>query len=268
MHIKSFIKRYLLPLIAINLFQPIYRLLHRLSLIGMNIGPVGEFATSGEARLVRKLMQLAPPNATIFDVGANRGEFSLACCPFLPESSRIFAFEPSPTIYLTLIDNLARAGLTDRVTAVQLGLSDHSGSASIFVNSGFEGCSSLHVRHLTECVEAEPIKLTTLDEFCHNNAVTKLFLVKIDIEGEELACLRGACVFLSLQQVDYITFEFGGCDIQSRVFLKDFWDLLSPHYELFRILQNSVWPWQRYSELDEIFTTTNFLAVRRGLPIP
>lgn len=266
---KVAIKRYLLPLFAVSWLQPLYRLMHRISLVGMNIGPVGEVETSGEATLIRKLMALAPANAVICDVGANIGEFSIRCAQAAPAGATIYAFEPSPSTYQRLTDRLRAVPAGHRLAAVQVGLSDQIRETTISVPAGYEGGASIHTRVASHVeTKTEKIKLTTLDAFCAEKDVRHIFFLKLDIEGEEFACLRGASRLLASGQIDYLQFEFGGCDVQSRVFLKDFWDLLSPSFQLYRILQGSLWLWKGYHELDEIFTTTNFLAVRRTLPRP
>lgn len=256
---------------GIRLLQPCYRLLHRFSLVGMNMGPVGEIATSGEASLIPKLLRLAPPDAVICDVGANWGEFSIRCARHAPTGARIFAFEPSPTTVKRLQQEIDSSGNTGRIIAIPQGLSDRPRKAELSIATGYEGNASVHQRHqahLEQMAQHELIHLITLDAFCYARNIERIFLLKVDIEGEEFACLRGAHDLLVGHKIDYLQFEFGGCNIQSRVFLKDFWDLLSADFRLYRILQNSLSPWTRYHELDEVFTTTNFLAVRRGLPQP
>lgn len=269
--LKAFFKHYLFPFIAIPLLQPLYKLLHRIALVGMNMGPVGEIATSGEARLIRKLMSSAPTDAVICDVGANLGEFAIRCARCAERPVRIFAFEPSPGTFQRLLAELTDPVVQARIVPVQEGLSDQMREATILVTAGFEGNASLHTRHqphLISTAQSEKIRLNTLDAFCRAHNLERIFFLKVDIEGEEFACLRGAEGLLREGRVDYLQFEFGGCNIQSRVFLKDFWDLLSPTFDLYRILQVGLCPWSRYHELNEVFTTTNFLAVRRGLPSP
>lgn len=272
-HTKFFIKKFLLPLAGMKLFQPVYRAMHRASLAGMNIGPVGEIQTSGETALAKKLLQFAPNRSVIMDIGANVGEFCLFCAAQASggKKSRIFAFEPSPSIHERLCANIRAARSCDQVTGIPLGLSSRSRNTHLYVTQGYEGNSSLYTRplgHLTESAADEQIQLVTLDEFCSKHGVNHIFFVKIDIEGEEFACLQGAQNLISHDRIDYIQFEFGGCNIQSRVFLRDFWELLTPRYDLFRVLQRGLDPIPKYHELLEIFTTTNFLAVRRGERIP
>jgi len=268
---KRIIKRYVLPVLAIGPLQGFYRLLHRVALVGMNMGPVGEIETSGEAPLIRRLMRMAPSDAVVFDVGANTGEYSLRCARLLQATARVYAFEPSPSTFGRLGNSIAESRLQDRIVPVPEGLSDSIRSATLSLTQNYEGNASLHQRHqqhLNEHAQLETIHLNTLDAFCAERQIARIFLVKLDVEGEEFACLRGAARLLAEKRIDYVQFEFGGCNIQTRVFLKDFWDTLVPTFEIYRLLQNGLCPWEKYHELDEIFTTANFLAVKRGLPAP
>lgn len=269
---KLLIKHLIIPIFAIRLIQPFYRLLHRLSLVEMNIGPVGEISTSGEVRLIKRIMHLAPEAAVLFDVGANVGEFSIRLAQAGSAPVKIYAFEPSPSIHARL-SNAIRTHSTNtrRIIPILEGLSDQITSSTLSITAGFEGNASLRQRdqiQLSQSAITERISLNTIDNFCTQNCIGRIFFLKLDVEGEEFACLRGASNLFAGGCIDYIQFEFGGCNIQSRVFLKDFWDLLSPAYDIYRVVQNGLFPEKKYHELLEIFTTTNFLAVRRGLPVP
>ena len=65
------------------------------------------------------------------------------------------------------------------------------------------------------------------------------------------------------QRIRLIQFEFGGTSIDSRTYFRDFWQLLSPNYTLYRIVGNGLRRIDAYSEFLEIFVTVNFLAERR-----
>ena len=49
--------------------------------------------------------------------------------------------------------------------------------------------------------------------------------MKMDIEGHEPFALRGAKNSLQKGLFRYIQFEYGGCNIDSRTYLKDFYDI-------------------------------------------
>jgi hypothetical protein len=54
--------------------------------------------------------------------------------------------------------------------------------------------------------------------------------------------VEGAGELLDGSRIRAIQFEFGGTAMDSRVFLRDFFHLLSPQYALHRLLPNGLWP--------------------------
>ena len=71
--------------------------------------------------------------------------------------------------------------------------------------------------------------------------------------------LLGAAQMLKKKKIQFIQFEFGGCNIDSRTFFQDFWYLLKDDYQFYRIVRNGLQPINGYSEALEIFMTINFL---------
>jgi hypothetical protein len=63
-----------------------------------------------------------------------------------------------------------------------------------------------------------------------------------------------------------LQFEFGGCNIDTRTFFQDFWYFFkSYNFDIYRVGPFGVKEIVAYSELDEFFSTTNFIAVNRKL---
>lgn len=110
----------------------------------------------------------------------------------------------------------------------------------------------------------ETIKIITLDNFCVDNNINHIHYLKLDVEGHELSVLKGAKNTFSSAKIDWIQFEFGGCNIDSRTYFRDFFDLLSPNYNIYRLVRNGLVPINRYHETLEIFTTTNFIAISKA----
>ena len=100
--------------------------------------------------------------------------------------------------------------------------------------------------------------MTTVDAYCAAEGIERVDYLKVDAEGHDLAVLQGAAGMLEVG-VRFVQFEFGGGNIDSRTFLRDFVRLLEPRYRISRVLTDGLEPVD-YSERDEVFLTTNFLA--------
>ena len=85
----------------------------------------------------------------------------------------------------------------------------------------------------------------------------------MDVEGHELKILNGAKGMIDSNSIDYIQFEFGGCNIDSRTYFQDFWYLLNDKYKFNRILKDGLFEINSYKEIYECFITTNFLLERK-----
>ena len=61
-----------------------------------------------------------------------------------------------------------------------------------------------------------------------------------------------------------IQFEFGGSNIDTRTFFQDFWYFFKDrNFSIYRITPNGILPIREYTEHDEFFSTTNYIAVNR-----
>jgi len=86
----------------------------------------------------------------------------------------------------------------------------------------------------------------------------------MDVEGSELKILEGMGIFI--KKIKLIQFEFGGCNIDSRTFFQDFWYYFKKNnFDLFRITPTGPKKIKEYSESDEFFRTTNYIALNNNL---
>ena len=227
---------------------------------GRNFSENGE----GKAMLyVLDSLKLKYPQGklVLFDVGANVGGYSKELVKVFGGNGSIYAFEPSFSTYATLIDNTKSYA---NITCHNLGLSNKTASMTLFSNEEGSGIASVYKRRLDhfniDMTISHECHFTTADEFCNENNVERIHFLKMDVEGHELSVLEGAKKLLDNHKIDYIQFEFGGCNIDSRTFFQDFWYLLSDRYNIYKIVPRGLFQIKQYTELLEIFTCTNFLA--------
>jgi hypothetical protein len=91
--------------------------------------------------------------------------------------------------------------------------------------------------------------------------------LKIDTEGHELDVLNGALNMIKNKKTQIVTFEFGGCNIDSRTYFQDFYYFFKDNdmKNMFRITPSGyLAPIIKYKEIYEQFRTTNFLVVLKN----
>ena len=137
------------------------------------------------------------PDPVLYDVGSNIGYYPVR---FGAAASRVYAFEPVGGTFATMRANVERNGL-DHVVPLQLALSDADGTAEIDIWSS-SGSNTLYRRrfgadHPHTLLGSETIELARLDRLTAAGELAPPDVVKIDVEGAELAALRGAAETLS-----------------------------------------------------------------------
>ncbi|MBL8030442.1 MAG: FkbM family methyltransferase [Candidatus Doudnabacteria bacterium] len=259
---KSFFKKIIGNFLGRTEGQAFFRLLHILALRGMNFGGGTLPAESGEEWVINYALEKnTSSNLTVFDVGANKGDYTESWLR-LSKQKQVFvhAFEPSKSLANFLIQRFEKK----RVKIHNLALGEKEGEMTLFAESEGSGLGSLYERNLEHAgVKLKPqekIRLSTLSSFCREVGVDSIYFLKLDVEGYEFNILRGSGDLLLQKKIRFVQFEFGGTDIDARVFFKDFYLLLSPNYKIYRILKNGLQEISKYSELDEVFMTTNYLA--------
>jgi FkbM family methyltransferase len=273
-YISGLIKRILLrQFVRGPRLQQLWSRLNTLAIFGMNYGGGGCIESSGEDWVLSDVVAKACEGLSspvVFDVGANVGDYSLHIRHHIP-SAFIYAFEPSELVYRQLTQNLSARGDV-KAKSYNIGFSDAEKDVELY-SYAIEGreislLASLDRRLPTQVLEtrvssSERIQTKTIDGFCATNAIDRIDFLKLDVEGHELAILRGASQFLASGAITMIQFEFGPANIYSRTYFYDFWSLLSEDYDLYRIIPRGIVPIRYYGEHREVFLTTNYLAVLR-----
>jgi FkbM family methyltransferase len=147
---------------------------------------VGRF----EVQKHQAVLSLVKPGMTFVDVGANKGDFGLLAAQLVGENGRVLSFEPEPTnchwirksIELNGYKNMVlyEAALADANEQSQLFLGKQSGWHSIVESLPNRNCGTI------------PISKRTLDSVLQETGSNRVDVMKIDVEGAEMAVLRGA----------------------------------------------------------------------------
>lgn len=149
-------------------------------------------ADEGVLRLIKRHL---PEDGTFLDIGANIGSFTLVGAR-VAKRGRVHSFEPSDHHFRRLSHNVALNGFGN-VTLNKLGLSDQPGSATLFLPSvsgqmNNSGAASLYAASAPGAQVTEEVALVTLDDYVRDHGISRIDLIKIDIEGAEFIALRGA----------------------------------------------------------------------------
>src|ERR1700743_3070653 len=125
----------------------------------------------------------------VCDIGANKGSFILWLSRWCG-SGRVVAFEPQPEFAGRLAEVCRAIGL-DNVRVEAKAVYSHSGDQELFVPSGHSpGASLTHKAAEAASFTTLSVPVVALDDYF--DAIDKITLLKIDVEGAELGLLKGA----------------------------------------------------------------------------
>lgn len=139
-----------------------------------------------EPEITRYLMSTVREGMHVVDVGAHIGYYTLLLSHLVGRSGTVYAFEPEPHFYEALIRNITANRLSN-VQAYPYAVSERSGKVAFYADSK-TGCSSL-IHNPTTFAATIQVPAIALDEAIPEG--TSIALIKMDVEGAELMCLRG-----------------------------------------------------------------------------
>lgn len=212
------------------------------------------------------MRQTLVSSQTVFDVGANVGEWAAQALSIQPKLN-LHCFEPSRATFLRL---LAKAFPPD-VACNNFGLGSGREKKTLYVFENGAGINSLYRRQgledgwgLMPQQLTETIWLDTIDHYCQEHGVRDIDFLKVDVEGHELAVFRGASQMLAQGRIRTIQFEYGGCNIDAGVLLKDFFTFFRPFaYTFYKIYPQELRRVERYDQRFENFQYQNWALIHR-----
>ncbi len=186
-----------------------------------------EFEQNGEKRVLEFLSEkklLAPD--TVFDVGANVGDWTRTFVEIYPGVTKVHLFEPYPPTFEKLSNNpIIKSGnksISFQCNPFALGEEKSSsiirGVEAGDVRAALKEIPKTSWDKATDFVEY-PIEIETGDSYCEASGIDKISFLKIDVEGFELGVFKGFKEVLSQHRIDFIQFEYGRVNVLNRVTL-------------------------------------------------
>ena len=152
---------------------------------------------NNDEKELQLLKEIIIPGTDTIDVGVYRGVYSYEMAKY---SKIVHAFEPNPIIFKDIKLNLSK--IIKNISFYGYALSDHENTSILKVpirNKNFDrnnyeeyfqmGKATIHKENEMEDIETFEVKSKKLDSFSFSN---KISFIKVDVEGHELAVIRGA----------------------------------------------------------------------------
>lgn len=148
------------------------------------------------------IYRLLDDNAHAFDIGAHIGLMSVIMGLRVGAGGQVQSFEPHPAVYSVLWANAIRlnsALSSECVVTWNLAISDAVGEASLFLPDDWSRNTGVArvVPDASGSSARIAIKTRTLDDLCASTGAASPELIKLDVEGQELAVLAGSIKMLA-----------------------------------------------------------------------
>ena len=185
--------------------RPFYRLFRKISRkFGYDLVNLRNLKTGLDPYLDMKKF-IGCKNPLIFDVGANYGQ-TIDNFEFVFNNYKINSFEPSPYVFKGLKNKVASK---KDVQAWNYGLGSRTGFLTLNENSHRSMTSFLSIgKDGWGTIESQvQVPVITIDDFCKENNINHIDILKIDTQGFELEILKGAKSMLEENNIGLLYFE-------------------------------------------------------------
>jgi FkbM family methyltransferase len=219
--------------------------------------------SNGEAKAAQTFIQ---PGAIVFDIGANKGDWSTYALTLAPNIS-LYIFEPIPSVFKILENNIR----SPHAKFFNIAVAEHNTTKTFFYYDQNIRCSefsSLHRRSadIEKALNISPLPITVttknLDSICQEEGISHIDFLKIDTEGAEWEIIRGAKGLLQKKAVAVLQFEYGGNYQDAKTTLEQVYTFLTQHdYSVFRIIPDGLLYIAEWDPALENYQYSNHLAV-------
>jgi FkbM family methyltransferase len=211
-------------------------------------------------------------DGVVVDTGANVGDWSLAVAKLGRQHGnwRLIVVDPLERNLALVKQKLEAVGFHD-YALLKAAISDSPGEARFYstdvvTNGGTDSLFNMNEIGYSEAKREVIVTKMTLAEVAVRERVSRIYFLKMDIEGGEYAALRGAEPLLQSGAIDYIQIEFGHAARAARVFLHDIVHYMNRlPYKMFVIKPAGVTPVTFTPFTENKYSYINFLFVRNEL---
>lgn len=165
------------------------------------------------------------------DLGANIGWYSAVLAKLVGENGKVYAVEPIPETFALLSTVVARLGLNN-VDLFNCAVSDKKGTAVMEIPRHDYGGTNYYMakivsgNHSHSHLERFEVPLRSVDDLLSGSLAERVTFVKCDVEGHELAVIRGAAQFFQKTKPAMMIEVSGTVEVQN-----------DPHNEFFAIMK-------------------------------
>lgn len=196
--------------------------------------------------------------ATIVDGGAYKGNKAVILLEKFP-AANVYCFEPQPEFFAHLTRRFAN---TPRCIPVNQALSDHSGTADLYITP--ERYTSSLMQPLAADIRTAAttqVGVTTLDRFMLENNIGVIDFIKLDLQGNELPALQGASNALAgckavLVEVNFRE-RYAGCSRFDELYAR----LQDAGFALYKIYEIHGYPNGAWKLGDALFVKKELLSI-------
>ncbi len=167
-----------------------------------------------EPKNVEAIQKTVKEDDVAYDVGAHVGYFSVLMGDIVGSGGKVIAFEPRG-LNLGYLQRHVSVNRCDNIEIVSKAVGEYSGHAKLETRTG---SGTGYVSDTGD----EEIEITSIDELVESGALPPPTFLKIDVEGGEMAVLRGARKVIESQRPRMILATHGEeIDAECRALLRE-----------------------------------------------
>ena len=145
-----------------------------------------------EENVTKVFKRIVKKGMVVIDIGANIGYYTLLAAKLVGKEGKVLAFEPEPSNFNLLTRNVKLNKFEDRCILINKAVSNFVGTAKLYLSDENPGDHTL----LKDNKKGKWIKVqtTTIDHFLNyelNDKIKEIDVIKMDIQGNEMAALEG-----------------------------------------------------------------------------